>query len=51
MTLNLISSTGVQPGDADRELVRQALIDGISAEWPDYIQDLISSGRLNPVSS
>jgi hypothetical protein len=46
VTVNVISRKGVQPGNDERELVRQALTDQLSADWPSYIRDLICSGRL-----
>jgi hypothetical protein len=48
VTVNVVSRKGVQPGNDERELVRQALTDRLSADWPPYIQDLISSGHLRP---
>lgn len=48
VTINVISGKGVQPGNEERELVRQALAERLSADWPSYIRDLLSSGRLRP---
>jgi hypothetical protein len=48
VTVNVVSQKGVQPGNEERELVRQALTVRLSADWPGYIRDLLSSGRLRP---
>jgi hypothetical protein len=50
VTVNVVSRKGIQPGNEERELVRQALTVRLSADWPGYIRDLLSSGRLRPAS-
>src|SRR5712691_525851 len=50
VTVHVVSRKGVQPANDERELVRQALAERLSADWPPYIRDLIDSGRLRPAS-
>jgi hypothetical protein len=50
VTVNVVSRKGIQPANDERELVREALTDRLSADWPSYIRDLISSGRLRTTS-
>ena len=48
VTVHVLDRTGVQQGSDERELVRQALTERLSADWPPYTRGLIESGRLRP---